>query len=194
MVDDRNDEQRQAHLTGSKYHVIHGATVRLPTVNLLQQIGARGVKTVSKPACRSDMRLNIQMHSLGGCALILLRQRRVSPRLLRWKSPQRTLLHPALRAAQAFRHVLEPRIPAAKSPQRARFRGALVAARSALEHQRVLTKLIAQLVDVKSGRHAADCHETAAARPSSTGILKTLYELNFTATAAEGRDGLAITP
>lgn len=49
-------------------------------------------------------------------------------------------------------------------------------ARSALEHQRVLTKLIAQLVDVKFGRHAADCYETAAARPSSTGILKTLYE------------------
>jgi hypothetical protein len=70
MVDDRNDEQRQAHLTGSKYHAIHVATVRLPTVNLLQQIGARGVKTVSKPACRSDTQLNIQMHSLGGCALI----------------------------------------------------------------------------------------------------------------------------
>ena len=69
-----------------------------------------------------------------------------------------------------------------------------MAARSALEHQRVLTKLIAQLVDVKSGRHAADCHETAAARPSSTRILKTLYEPNFTATAAEGRDGFAITP
>jgi hypothetical protein len=69
-----------------------------------------------------------------------------------------------------------------------------MAARSALEHQRVLTKLIAQLMDVKFGRHAADCHETAAARPSSTGTLKTLYEPNFTATAAEGRDGLAITP
>jgi hypothetical protein len=40
-----------------------------------------------------------------------------------------------------------------------------------------LTKLIAQLVDMKSGRHAADCHETAAARPSSAEILKTLYEL-----------------
>jgi hypothetical protein len=49
MVDDRNDEQRQAHLTGSKYRAIHGATVRLPAVNLLQQIGARSVKTVSKP-------------------------------------------------------------------------------------------------------------------------------------------------
>lgn len=176
MVDDRNDEQRQAHLTGSKYHAIHGATVRLPTVNLLQQIGARGVKTVSKPECRSEMRRNIQMHSPQGRAFILLRQGRVSPWLLRRESPQRTLLQPALRAAEAFRHVLEPSVPAAKSPQRVRFRGALVAACSALEHQRVLTKLIAQLVDVKSGRHAADCHETAAARPSSTEILKTLYE------------------
>ncbi len=152
------------------------ATVYLPTINLLQQIGARGVKTVSKTEYRS------------------LRQGRVSPRLLRWESPQRTLLHPALRAAEAFRHVLEPSVPAAKSPQRARFRGALVAARSALEHQRVLTKLIAQLVDVKSGRHAADCHETTVARPSSTGIMKTLYEPSFTATAADGRHGFAMTP
>src|SRR3984957_2417731 len=143
MVDDRNDEQRQAHLTGSKYHAIHVAKVRLPTVNLLQQIGARGVKTVSKkPECRSQMRRNIQMHSLGGCALTLLRQRRVSARFLRWKSPQRTLLHPAFRAAQSLRPVLEPCVPAANSPQRARFRGALMAARNALEHQRVLTKLI----------------------------------------------------
>jgi len=152
------------------------ATVYLPTINLLQQIGARGVKTVSKTECRS------------------LRQGRISARLLRRESPKRTLLHPAFRAAEAFRHVLEPSVPAAKSPQRARFRGALVAARSALEHQRVLTKLIAQLVDVKSGRHAADCHETAVARPSSTGIMKTLYEASFTATAADGRHGFAMTP
>jgi hypothetical protein len=69
-----------------------------------------------------------------------------------------------------------------------------VAARSALEHQRVLTILIAQLVDVKSGRHAADCHETAAARPSSTGIMTTLYEPSFTATSADGRHGFVITP
>jgi hypothetical protein len=193
MVDDRNDEQRQAHLTGSKYHAIHGATVRLRTVNLLQQIGARSVKTVSKPECRSVVRRSIQMRSLRGCALLLLRQRRVSPRLLRRESAQRTFLHPALRAAQAFRHVLEACVPAAQSPQRARFRGALVAARSALEHQCVLTKLIAQLVDMKSGRHAADCHETAAARPSSTGILKTLYEPSVTATAADGRHGFVIS-
>ena len=132
-------------------------TVYLPTINLLQQIGARGVKTVSKTEYRS------------------LRQGRVSPRLLRWESPQRTLLHPALRAAEAFRHVLEPSVPAAKSPQRARFRGALVAARSALEHQRVLTKLIAQLVDMKLGRHGVDCYGPMRSRPSSSEALTTLY-------------------
>jgi hypothetical protein len=46
----------------------------------------------------------------------------------------------------------------------------------AFEHQGVLTKLIAQLVDMKFGRHAADCYGMTSLRPSSTVTLRTLYK------------------
>jgi hypothetical protein len=51
-----------------------------------------------------------------------------------------------------------------------------MAAGDALEDQGVLAKLIAQFVDVKSARHAADCYGTGAPRPSSTHAGQTLYD------------------
>jgi hypothetical protein len=51
-----------------------------------------------------------------------------------------------------------------------------MAARRALEGQRVLAKLIAQFVDMKFAGHATDCYEAARASPSSTGTEGTLYK------------------
>jgi hypothetical protein len=63
------------------------------------------------------------------------------------------ILLAALRAAQSRYDVLEPRVPAAEPRQRMGFCMALVAAR-ALEHQRVLSELIAQFLNAKLARHA----------------------------------------
>jgi hypothetical protein len=51
-------------------------------------------------------------------------------------------------------------------------------ARRALEHQRIWTKLVARFVDMKSGRHTADCYDTAAARPSSGRLALILYKFS----------------
>jgi hypothetical protein len=52
-----------------------------------------------------------------------------------------------------------------------RFGGTLMAASGTFEYQSVLAKLIAQFLDVKCAGHAADCYDTATARPSSPGAL-----------------------
>lgn len=104
------------------------------------------------------------------------RQRGVPARFARRKRPKRAFLHAALRTAHSLRDIFEPRIPSTKPAERMRFRRPLVAACNALEDQGVLAKFIAQFVDMKSDCHAADCHDTGAARPSSVRTGKTLYD------------------
>lgn len=57
-----------------------------------------------------------------------------------------------------------------------RFRRTFMAARRAFQHQCVLTKLIAELLDAKFARHDADCSRRAVASPFSTGALAILYK------------------
>ena len=112
-------------------------------------------------------------------ASALFRQRRVPPRLTRRECSQRAPLFPALRAPHPLRHIIEPSIPATQSAERVGFSRALVPTGRTLENQRVLTKLVAQLIDTKFARHAANCSGTAPARPSSTWDSQTLYECFF---------------
>src|ERR1700730_178657 len=98
--------------------------------------------------------------------------------LSRRKCLERTFLQAAFRAAHSLSDILKPSIPAAQTPQRVRFCGSLMPARTALEHQRILTELVAQFVDMKSGRHSADCYDTAAARPSSGWLVLILYKVS----------------
>jgi len=44
------------------------------------------------------------------------------------------------------------------------------------EHERVLTKLIAQFIDSDFARHGADCYGRTWSRPSSTCSVRVLYE------------------
>src|SRR5882757_3118584 len=102
-------------------------------------------------------------------------QRRVAARLFRGKRPQGATLLAALGAAHAPGDILEPRIPAAQTSERARLRFALMSTLRALQHQGVLAKLIAQLVDLKLGGHGAECYGPMRSRPSSSEVPTTLY-------------------
>jgi hypothetical protein len=86
-------------------------------------------------------------------AALLFFQRRIPPRLLQRKRPQSASLLPALRTPHPFRDFFQASIPAAKPSQCVRLRLSLVTTFRTFEHESVLTKLIAQFVDMKSGRH-----------------------------------------
>src|SRR5450631_4190934 len=86
-------------------------------------------------------------------AALLFFQRRIPPRLLQRKRPQSASLLSALRTPHPFRDVFQTSIPAAKPSQCVRLRLSLVTTFRTFEHESVLTKLIAQFVDMKSGRH-----------------------------------------
>src|SRR5277367_3394536 len=83
------------------------------------------------------------------------RQRCISARLFRRKCPEPAALSAAFRAAHALCHIFEPGIPTTEPPEHERLRFALMTAFATCQHQRVLAKLIAQSLDVKSARHAA---------------------------------------
>ena len=67
--------------------------------------------------------------------------------------------------------------PCGKQPsQRVRLSRTFMSARPAFEDQRVLAKLIAQFVDMKSPRASQDCYEPERRRPSSTRPTATMYK------------------
>src|SRR5450631_3329777 len=86
-------------------------------------------------------------------AALLFPQRRIPPRRLQRKRPQSASLLSALRTPHPFRDVFQTSIPAAKPSQCVRLRLSLMTTFRTFEHESVLTKLIAQFVDMKSGRH-----------------------------------------
>jgi len=86
-------------------------------------------------------------------AALLFFQRRIPPRLLQRKRPQSASLLSALRTPHPFRDVFQTSIPAAKPSQCVRLRLSLVTTFRTFEHESVLTKVITQFVDMKSGRH-----------------------------------------
>ena len=96
-------------------------------------------------------------------------------RLLRQHRSRRALFLPTLRTPHPLRHILEPSIPAAQSTERFRLGSPLMAARRAFENQRALTELIAEFLDMKSTRHAANCCDSSWSRPSSIDRTVTLY-------------------
>ena len=107
---------------------------------------------------------------------ILFRQSLLPSRLLRQQRSRCTLLLPTLRTPHSPSHILEPSIPAAQSTQSLRLGRPFMAACRALEDQRVLTELIAEFLDMRSARHAANCCDTSQMRPSSNSTAATLYK------------------
>src|SRR5580698_3190407 len=91
------------------------------------------------------------------------------------ETPARALLCPAFRAPHTFPYLLERGIPSAQPAQSARLSGSFMPTRTALQEQAVLTKLGAQLLDMRFAPHLTNCCDSPSGRPSSIGGMTSVW-------------------